>query len=207
MAILSMVRTCGDISQPYADLSYLSGVTTGFGGSANLRTLRVKALQQALIQHQHCGILPIERKARSNHTLGEVPGVDFMPEAWVRGAMLVRCKSLLGGHSGARIEIIEMIMSLLNNNMVPLVPLRGSISASGDLQPLSYIAGVLQGNPDCYVWTNDGSRGRILMPADVALKQLVYKPITFGAKEALAVLNGTAVSTAVAALAMVRIFS
>lgn len=130
-----------------------------------------------------------------------------MPEAWVRGAMLVRCKSLLGGHSGARIEIIELMISLLNNNMVPLVPLRGSISASGDLQPLSYIAGVLQGNPDCYVWTDDGSRGRILVPADVALKQLVYKPVTFGPKEALAVLNGTAVSTAVAALAMVRTFS
>ena len=118
--------------------------------------------------------------------------------------MLVRCKSLLAGHSGARFEIIELLISLLQNNMIPLVPLRGSISASGDLQPLSYIAGVLEGNPDCYVWTDDADKGRILIPADVALKQLVYNPITFGPKEALAVLNGTAVSTTVAALAMVR---
>lgn len=128
-----------------------------------------------------------------------------MPEEWVRGTMLVRCKSLLAGHSAARFEIIELLVSFLNHNMIPLVPLRGSISASGDLQPLSYIAGVLEGNPDCYVWS-DGNKGRTLIPADVALKQLKYKPITFGPKEALAVLNGTAVSTAVAALAMVRTF-
>ena len=95
-----------------------------------------------------------------------------------------------------------MLMTLLNNDMIPLVPLRGSISASGDLQPLSYIAGVLEGNPDCYVWINDGNAGRTLVPADVALEQLAYKSITFGPKEALAVLNGTAVSTTVAALAL-----
>lgn len=124
-----------------------------------------------------------------------------MPEDWVRGTMLIRCKSLLAGHSAVRFEIVELLMSLLNNDMVPLVPLRGSISASGDLQPLSYIAGVLEGHPDCYVWTNDGNGGRSLIPADVALEQLVYKSITFGPKEALAVLNGTAASTAVAALA------
>ena len=100
---------------------------------------------------------------------------------------------------------MELLISLLNNDMIPLVPLRGTISASGDLQPLSYIAGVLEGNPDCYVWTNAGDKGRILIPADVALERLARKSIKFGPKEALAVLNGTAVSTAVAALAMVRI--
>ena len=125
-----------------------------------------------------------------------------MPEEWVRGTMLIRCKSLLAAHSAVRFEIIELLLSLLNNNMIPLVPLRGSISASGDLQPLSYIAGVLEGNPDCYVWTDDGNGDRDLIPADVALQQLVRQSITFGAKEGLAVLNGTAVSTAVAALAM-----
>ena len=186
-----------------AELSFLSGITTGFGGSADLRTLRVKDLQRALIQHQHSGILPVDKKAGSIHlTLSQAPGINFMPEEWVRGSMLVRCKSLLAAHSAVRFEIIELLMSLLNNDMIPLVPLRGSISASGDLQPLSYIAGVLEGNPDCYVWTNDGNGGRSLIPADVALEQLVQKSITFGPKEALAILNGTAVSTAVAALAM-----
>ena len=116
--------------------------------------------------------------------------------------MLVRCKSLLAGHSAVRFEIIESILALLNRNMIPLVPLRGSVSASGDLQPLSYIAGVLEGNPDCYVWTDDGKGGRDLISADKALALLVRQSITFGPKEGLAILNGTAVSTAVSALAL-----
>ena len=138
-------------------------------------------------------------------TLKEAPGIIFMPEEWVRGTMLVRCKSLLAGYSGARFTIIELLMAFLNHDMIPLIPLRGSISASGDLQPLSYIAGILEGNPDCYVWTDDGHGGRALIPANVALEKLGSKPVPFGPKEALAVLNGTAASTAVAALAMVRI--
>ena len=125
-----------------------------------------------------------------------------MPETWVRGTMLVRCKSLLAGHSAARFDIIESILALLNHNMIPLVPLRGSVSASGDLQPLSYITGVIEGNPDGYVWTDDGKGGRDLIPADKALELLVLQPITLGPKEGLAILNGTAVSTAVSALAL-----
>ena len=125
-----------------------------------------------------------------------------MPEEWVRGAMLVRCKSLLNGHSALRYDIIEVLMTLLNKNMTPLVPLRGSISASGDLQPLSYIAGAIEGNPDIWVWTDDGNGGRDLVSADVALAQIERVPQTFGPKEGLAVLNGTAFSTAVAALAL-----
>lgn len=191
------------LAQRLAEGHSLYGITTGFGGSADLRTLKVKELQRALLQHQQSGILPVEKKARSIHlNLSKAPGVNFMPEEWVRGAMLIRCKSLLAAHSAVRFEIIELLMSLLNSNMIPLVPLRGSISASGDLQPLSYIAGTLEGNPDCYVWTDDGNGGRDLIPADVALEQLMHQSITFGPKEGLAVLNGTAVSTAVAALAM-----
>ena len=116
--------------------------------------------------------------------------------------MLVRCKTLLAGHSAVRYDIIDALVALLKNDLIPLVPLRGSISASGDLQPLSYIAGVLEGNPDCYVWTNDGNGGRCLVSSDTALEALARESITFGPKEALAILNGTAVSTAVAALAM-----
>ena len=116
--------------------------------------------------------------------------------------MLVRCKTLLAGHSAVRYEIIDALVALLKNDLIPLVPLRGSISASGDLQPLSYIAGVLEGNPDCYVWTDDGNGGRCLVSSDTALEALARQSITFGPKEALAILNGTAVSTAVAALAI-----
>ena len=180
-----------------------SGITTGFGGSANTRTRKTYDLQRALLQHQQSGILPVIKESGSIHAkLRNSPGVAFMPEEWVRGAMLVRCKSLLNGHSAIRWELIVVLMTLLNANLVPLVPLRGSISASGDLQPLSYIAGAMEGNPDIWVWTDDGNGGRDLISSDVALAKVRAVPQTFGPKEGLAVLNGTAFSTAVAALAL-----
>lgn len=91
-------------------------------------------------------------------------------------------------------------MKLLQNDIVPLVPLRGSISASGDLCPLSYIAGTLEGNPDVYVWSGKRT-DRKLISADVALHQLGINPVSFGPKEVLGILNGTAISASVAALA------
>ncbi|KAL9100499.1 MAG: hypothetical protein Q9163_004138 [Psora crenata] len=179
------------------------GITTGFGGSADTRTDRTIDLQRALLQHQQSGIMPVVKKPDSIHAQLKVsPTVTFMPEEWVRAAMLVRCKSLLNGYSALRYEVIEVLMTMLNENLTPLVPLRGSISASGDLQPLSYIAGAIEGNPDVWVWTDDGSGGRDLIPADAALALIKRRPHTFGPKEGLAVLNGTAFSTAVAALAL-----
>lgn len=70
-----------------------------------------------------------------------------MPEAWVRAAMLIRANSLIRGHSAVRWKLLEQLSGLLEKNITPLVPLRGSISASGDLSPLSYVAGTLIGNP------------------------------------------------------------
>ena len=134
--------------------------------------------------------------------LRDSPSVNFMPEEWVRGAMLIRCKSLLNGYSAIRWEPIAVLMMMLNKNLIPLVPLRGSISASGDLQPLSYIAGAMEGNPDIWVWTDDGYGGRDLIPSDAALAKFRVIPQKFGPKEGLAVLNGTAFSSASAALVL-----
>jgi len=122
-----------------------------------------------------------------------------MPEAWVRGAILVRCNSLLRGHSAVRLEVIEALLKLLEHDLVPLVPLRGSISASGDLCPLSYVAGALEGNPDVQVWTDHHS-SRKLIPANQALRQVGLSPVSFGPKETLGLLNGTAFSVAVASI-------
>ena len=200
MVIHFMVGRLAHKLNPFADRS---GITTGFGGSANTRTDRTIDLQRALLQHQQSGILPVVKKSGSIHAkLRTSPGVSFVPEEWVRAAMLVRCKSLLNGHSALRYDVIELMMTMLNENLTPLVPLRGSISASGDLQPLSYIAGALEGNPDMWVWTDDSTGGRDLIPADAAIAKARRVPITFGPKEGLAVLNGTAFSAGVAALAL-----
>ena len=132
---------------------------------------------------------------------GEPYAVLAMPEAWVRGTILIRCNSLLRGHSAVRLNVIETLLALLKNDIMPLVPLRGSISASGDLCPLSYLAGALEGNPDVRVWTGP-QNDRKLITADIALRDANIMPISFGPKETLAILNGTAVSAAVGGLAL-----
>lgn len=121
--------------------------------------------------------------------------------------MMIRCNSLLRGHSGVRINVIQSILTLLDRNMTPVVPLRGSISASGDLSPLSYIAGVLEGNPDVFVRVgtdddNDNALDPIYLPADKALEQAGLQPVRLQAKEGLGITNGTATSCAAACIAI-----
>ena len=196
------------------------GVNTGFGGSADTRTSSLEELQKTLIRQFHSGILvgpnilkpSSESKedsvSRSSATLleGVLPVNDpttmtCMPEAWARATMAIRVNSLAKGYSGVRVDLIQRILDLLNKNITPQIPLRGSISASGDLMPLSYVGGALQGSPSIMVWTGEG-RDRRVATAEVALRTASLQPISLGPKEGLAIVNGTAASTGVAALAM-----
>lgn len=106
------------------------GVSTGFGGSADTRTDEPILLGNALLQHQHAGVLPSSQQPLNVLPLND-PLNLAMPESWVRGAILIRMNSLIRGHSGVRWELIEKMNELLQANVTPLVPLRGSISASG----------------------------------------------------------------------------
>ncbi|KAJ3878170.1 L-Aspartase-like protein [Lentinula edodes] len=178
------------------------GVSTGFGGSADTRTDSPLALGHALLQMQHAGVLPSSTK-----TLDTLPLLDpmgsVMPEAWVRAAMLVRMNSLIRGHSGVRWELIERMNQVLSANITPVVPLRGSISASGDLSPLSYIAGTLCGNPSIRVFDGPSVFGfRQMVSSREALARHHIAPIPLASKEHLGILNGTAFSAAVASLAL-----
>ena len=145
-----------------------------------------------------------------------------MPESWVRGAILIRMNSLIRGHSGVRWELIEKMNELLSNNITPVVPLRGSISASGgkcffirirnkgtnfwksiDLSPLSYIAGTLVGNPSIRVFNGPSMFGaRQIVSSREALAEYKIEPIPLKSKEHLGILNGTAFSASVASLAL-----
>ncbi|KAI0343722.1 phenylalanine ammonia-lyase [Trametopsis cervina] len=180
------------------------GVSTGFGGSADTRTNNPLLLGHALLQHQHAGVLP----SSTNVALTGLPLSDpltstSMPEAWVRGAILIRMNSLIRGHSGVRWELIEKMADLLRENITPLVPLRGSISASGDLAPLSYIAGTLIGNPAIRVFDGPAAFGaRKVVPSNQALAEHGLEPIPLSSKEHLGILNGTAFSASVASLAL-----
>jgi phenylalanine ammonia-lyase len=106
------------------------GVSTGFGGSANTRTDEPILLGNALLQHQHSGVLPSSQQPLSVLPLSD-PFNLSMPESWVRGAILIRMNSLIRGHSGVRLELVEKMNELLQAKITPVVPLRGSISASG----------------------------------------------------------------------------
>lgn len=175
-------------------------------------------LQSTLIRELHSGILPVSVGEMGVGRQGEpvIPEIQdralfgesscsntYMPESWARASIAVRVNSLASGYSGVRSAILESMTRLLRNDIVPMIPLRGSISASGDLMPLSYIGGALQGDPAIRVWANSAHDGRrCVTTASVALRDSSLTPIDLKPKEGLALINGTAVATSVAALAM-----
>ena len=125
-----------------------------------------------------------------------------MPESWVKASLLIRGNSLAGGNSGVRPELIQNLVGLLRKDVIPVIPVRGSVSASGDLIPLSYIGGALEGSPGIQVWVDDNRGGREMITADVALLQSSLAPLRLAPKEGLAIVNGTAVSAGVGTLAL-----
>ena len=139
---------------------------------------------------------------RSALPLDDPVAATCMPESWVRASMLIRLNSLACGFSGVKKSTVETLLRLLEQGITPRVPIKGSISASGDLSPLSYISGVMQGKASLGVWTRDEAGNRHLQRADVALAEQSIEPIRLGAKEGLALVNGTAVSAAIGSLAL-----
>lgn len=130
-------------------------------------------------------------------------GPHAMPPAWVRASIVVRANSNARGHSAVSLPVLESLVGLLQKNITPVVPLRGSVSASGDLMPLSYIAGAVEGSPDIYVQVEDPSSGkRRVMTAREALQEAGMDSRTMGPKEGLGLVNGTSCSAALASLAL-----
>ncbi|KAF3318484.1 hypothetical protein TWF173_007891 [Orbilia oligospora] len=172
---------------------FIYGVNTGFGGNADSRTPEVGKLQQALLQLTQTRILAENRNIHGS--------IDSLPLSWVRASIVVRCNHLLRGHSGVRLDIIKAMLELLRNKMTPIIPLRGSISASGDLMPLSYIVGVLEGNPDIKVYW-DRQPEPCVLSSPAALEAIGITPFVLGPKEGLGLINGAAPSAAVGSLAV-----
>lgn len=151
------------------------GINTGFGLLANTRIALddLETLQRSIVLSHAAGV-------------GE-----FMAEPTVRLMMTLKIASLARGHSGIRLEVIEALIRLLDADVLPCVPEKGSVGASGDLAPLAHMSVVLLGEGEVF---HDGRR----LPAAEGLRIAGLEPLTLGPKEGLALLNGTQASTAFA---------
>ena len=187
------------------------GVNTGFGGSADIRTKKLAQLQRAVIRELHYGVLPPGERdhhlppleaslAKHHHDVMTDTETErsYLPRSWTRAAILIRINSLISGFSAVRPVIVERMQDLLKHDITPMIPMRGSISASGDLSPLSYISGAIQGKSSIRIISRDSQS----LYANDAFFKFGLEPLTLQAKEGLAMTNGTTVSAAVAALAL-----
>lgn len=179
------------------------GVNTSFG--ANARSIipeeQVNSVHVAL-QGLLAGILP--KTYQDGKFFPTTHELHVLPCAWVRGSILIRLNSFLRAHSCVRWELIERLAALLRGKVTPNVPIQGSISASGDLAPLAYVAFALAGRPglSMTVYNEGQSCEQLQMSAQEALKHAGIEPYSFAPKEVLALINGTAVSASVAADAL-----
>lgn len=157
------------------------GINTGFGELARNRIPRDK-------------LRSLQRRLLLSHAAGVGPP---LPDPAVRGMILLRANALARGHSGVRPEVVELLVQMLNTGILPVVPRRGSVGASGDLAPLAHLALPLIGVGTVKV------DGRELEAAD-ALSAAGLAPLTLEAKEGLALINGTQAMTSLVALAAIE---
>lgn len=160
------------------------GVNTGFGKLASVRIAPedTATLQRNLILSHCCGV-----------------GAPLAPET-VRLMMALKLLSLGRGASGVRPEIVALLEGMLAQGVTPVVPEQGSVGASGDLAPLAHMAAVMIGAGEALV---AGER----LPGAAALARAGFAPVVLGAKEGLALINGTQFSTALALVGLFRALS
>src|SRR6266513_387944 len=157
------------------------GINTGFGRfvSRSIPEEETEELQLRLLRSHACGV------------------GDPYPEEIVRAAMLLRANALAKGFSGARRQPVELLIECLNRGLLPHVPSRGSVGASGDLAPLAHLALPLIGEGEAWF---DGRR----LPGAEALATAGLQPVRLQAKEGLSLVNGTQFMAAFGALGLAR---
>jgi histidine ammonia-lyase len=176
-----IVHSAAMVGRALKDGRVIYGVTTGYGDSCET------AIAPELIAE-----LPLHLSRYHGCGTGR-----FLTAEETRSVMVVRLSSLLRGWSGVSLELVQLLTDMISLDILPLIPAEGSVGASGDLTPLSYIAGALAG--ERRVRFNDEE-----MDAATAFARTGLRPIKLGPKEALAIMNGTAVMTGLAVIAFQR---
>jgi len=169
------------LAKKLSENAHIYGVTTGVGDSV---TTRIRA--------EHAEDFSIHLMRFHGCGLGEIFG-----ETQAAAVLAVRLASLSRGHCGVRSHVLQRLCDVLNLRILPRIPSIGSVGASGDLTPLSYVAALLAGERDASV------RGEV-MPAAQALAEAGLVPLKLFAKESLSLMNGTSVMTALACIAYDR---
>jgi histidine ammonia-lyase len=164
-----------------AEGATIYGINTGFGkmSEVTIPTDQLADLQLNLVRSHACGV-------------GE-----SLSEAEIRGMILLRATVLAKGTSGVRVLVAEHLLGMLEKNICPVVPARGSVGASGDLAPLAHLALGMIGEGEVFY---QGKR----MAASNALRAAGLEPLKLAPKEGLALLNGTQAMAAVGGLALLR---
>ncbi|HEX9252686.1 MAG TPA: histidine ammonia-lyase [Ignavibacteriaceae bacterium] len=161
------------------------GVTTGFGEFANVSISKkdIEKLQENLIVSHSTGV------------------GDPLPPFIVKIMMLLRVNALASGHSGIRLETLELLIAMINNNIIPVIPSQGSVGSSGDLAPLSHLVLAMIGKGEAQIYNDvmkDDQHKVKVLNSSVALKKFGLTPVKLAAKEGLALINGTQMMTAFA---------
>lgn len=151
------------------------GINTGFGKLASTKIA-------------HDRLAELQRNLVLSHSVGTG---DALPDGVVRLILATKAVSLARGHSGIRPALVDALLALANANVLPVIPAKGSVGASGDLAPLAHLSCVLIGEGQAKV------DGKVVSGAE-AMRSIGLAPFVLGPKEGLALLNGTQVSTALA---------
>ncbi len=157
------------------------GVNTGFGDSCVTQ-----------VPAEHVAQMPVNLMRFHGCGTGRV-----LDEVEAAAVVAVRLVALAGGWSGVRPVVLERLCALLERRVLPCIPAEGSVGASGDLTPLSYVVATLVGERECWV-------GGAVVAADAALRGAGIEPLTLAPKESLALMNGTSVMVGLGCLAYVR---
>ncbi len=166
------------VDQAVAAALPVYGINTGFGklSEVTIPSDHLEALQRNLVRSHAAGV------------------GDALPEREARAMMLLRANVLATGFAGARDELVDALLAMLNSGVWPVVPEQGSVGASGDLAPLAHLALVLIGEGRAHFGAHEGDGADMLARAGL-------RPVVLKAKEGLALINGTQAHTSIAALA------